>query len=157
MIEPKAIKSFTALIDILAASVDLATTDVTGQVTHGFIRLIGTLIAASMEPQTETGPEGRLVHPLFVIDLKFLQHKRAHLSRDFDLETKCGLAGLFFLPVMTTSDRGLVGLFLELVDPINQLYERLGLLEISDYYVESDDGSDDIWKETFKERVLTLI
>ena len=59
------------------------------------------------------------------------------------------------------------GLLLELVDPVNLLYERIGLLRIYkdeyEYEIEEeyDTGEEDslshAWKDQFEKRVLTLI
>ncbi len=154
--DKKAVEWSSPMITILAAGVDLATSNVTGQVTHGFIRLSGTLIAARME----LSPDFLANHdedPRYVIYLGALLREDFYIFEDFDLVTKCDGTQLFFLPIMVNQEAHLQGLLLELVDPINHMYERLGLVKFYDYYVENDDGSRPPWETKFEEQVLTLI
>ena len=140
-------------VTILATGVDLATTDVTGQVTYAFIRLTGSLISARIEfhPYQERHEKRYTVH------LRMSPHKETSINPDDDLKRMCGRAGIFFLPVHALAR----GLLLELVDPVNQLYERIGFLRIyedeDEYNTEEEDRSCHPWKDEFEEQVLTLI
>ncbi len=144
------IERSSPMITILAAGVDLATTNVTGQVSHGFIRLSGILIAARMEISPDH-LAGNYVDDRFVMDLGILQFDGFSMIPDFDLDTKCDGAQLFFLLIMVNQEGQLRGLLLELVDPINRMYERLGLAVLSDWFIKSSDES------KTEEQVLTLI
>ena len=140
-------------VTILATGVDLATTDVTGQVTYAFIRLTGSLIPARIEflPHQNYEPKPYTIH------LQMSPQKKTGITPDFDLTAMCGRAGIFFLPVHVFAQ----GLLLELVDPVNQLYERIGLLETYEdeyeYHTEEEDSLCHVRKEEFEEQVLTLI
>ena len=148
-------------VTILATGVDPATTDVTGQVTYAFIRLTGSLIPARIEfhPNQKQDEEDYTVH------LQMLPYKDTYLAQDIDLKTTCGQAGIFFLPIMITcaAERyaSIQGLLLELVDPVNQLYERIGFLRIYEdeyeYDTEEEDSLCHVRQEEFEEQVLTLI
>ena len=139
-------------VTILATGVDLATTDVTGQVTYAFIRLTGSLIPARIEidPSKKNSDQ-------YTVHLQMSAHRESHLFPDTDLKRMGGRAGIFFLPV----DAFARGLLLELVDPVNQLYERIGLLKIHEdeyeCHTEDEDSLCHVWKEEYEEQVLTLI
>ena len=149
-----------SVITILASGVDLATTDVTGQVTHGFIRLSGSLIPAHIEVMP-VYLNGVQVDSDFAVDLPDLQHEDNFFAPDFDIDTRNGRAEIFFLPIMMKGEKEMRGLLLECVDPVKHVYERIGFLSIHDYYNEDDEDRSCncglFWKEKFKEQVLTLI
>ena len=163
---PESLEPFIHPVTILATGVDLATTDLTGQVTHGFIHLTGSLIPARIEiDPSRVESESPAESERYTVHLQMLPHNGNYLYPDIDLERVCGQAGIFFLPVMINWAAGLYapvqGLLLELVDPVNQMYKRIGLLKIYQdvhhYDTEEEDSLFHASKEEFKGRVLTLI
>ena len=157
---PKSLEPFIHPVTILATGVDLATTDVTGSVTYGYIHLIGSLIPARIEIDPSPVESER-----YTVHLQMVPHNDSCLYEDIDLERMCGRAGIFFLPIMINwaaiLDTPVRGLLVELVDPVKQVYERIGLLELSadvyEYNTEEEDSLRHASKEEFKVRVLTLI
>ncbi|CAF9938262.1 hypothetical protein IMSHALPRED_000735 [Imshaugia aleurites] len=133
------------LITILAADVDLATADATGQVTNGFICLSGSLMPIIVKNHSS-------IH-----STAFQVPENVRILAYFDVETKYGQAGIFFLPIL--NDTGEIwGLMLELVDPTDNKYNRLGALEIATFESVSFDHRQ--LMETFErveKQTLTLI
>ena len=145
----KALQLFVPLITILAASVDLATTNATGQVTNGFICLSGSLMPI-------------LVEGLSSIHLTAFQiPENVHTITFFDVETKYGQAGIFFLPILArlrwNDAAGIWGLMLELVDPTDKKYKRLGALQIAMLQPSSFDRRQLMKFERVEKQTLTII
>lgn len=136
-------------ITILAAGTDLATSDITGQVKHGFIRLSGSLIPARVEPS----PNSHLDVSDVSLDMPIFHDQEHYVGLDLDPKTKYGQVGIFFMPILLNQESSLQGLIVELVDPINNIYERIGIARAFD--INCTIGWD--WRDEFKEQVLTLI
>lgn len=136
----------------MAADVDLATTDITGQVTGGFIRLRGTLMLGHIKPNP-------LATSLSFVELSTFWSSKTSFLDDHILQPKFGRPGIFFLPISMGSGVNLgrlLGLVLVLVYPINNTYRRIGILTVFDYKRENKNRGCQFWKGNFED-VPTLI
>lgn len=143
-------------VNIIASGIDLATTDFAGQVTNGFIRLIGRPIAGYLRttPSSLTSTTETTLH---LSDLNFELVNIVYL--DSDLEPKYEKAGVFFLPVTIGTESWTKGLVLELVDPVRNTYRRLGYARLFQRLGALSEPEDLVrsYIDSFSEQIMTLI
>lgn len=143
------------VVTVLASGVTVATADVTGQVTDGFIRLSGRLLPALIRPK-----QSLLPHHYNCIPALLNYQYECLFVPDFH-EAVEHQTGILFLPISTAfiDSQALEGLVLELVDAVDNTYKRIGYsrLWIRDWQY---DGKDSDWHdlmESFDQQILTLI